>query len=144
MARLKIPQDIDEWNARGRDHLPGHLRMQVIGVEPDAVTIRMPVTRTLCAWNGFLHAGSVVSLADTACGYGTVRNLPEDAEGFTTVELKSNFIGTALDGDVVCTARPVHRGRTTQVWDAEVRAGGSEKPIAHFRCTQMILMARRG
>lgn len=142
MARLKIPQSIGEWNARGRDYLPGHLGMEVLGVEPDAVRIRMPVSRTLCAWNGFLHAGAVVSLADTACGYGTVRNLPEGAEGFTTVELKSNFIGTALDGNIVCTARPVHRGKTTQVWDADVRASGSGKAIAHFRCTQMILMKR--
>ncbi len=144
MARLKVPQDIDEWNARGRGHLPGHLGMEVLSVEADEVRIRMAVSQTLCAWNGFLHAGAIVSLADSACGYGTVRNLPDDAEGFTTVELKSNFIGTALDGDIICTARPVHRGGTTQVWDAEVRASGTGKTIAHFRCTQMILRARRG
>jgi uncharacterized protein (TIGR00369 family) len=99
----------------------------------------MRVERSKCAWNGFLHAGAVVSLADTACGYATVRNLPEGASGFTTIELKSNFLGTALEGDVTCVARPVHRGRTTQVWDAEVRSEQTGKTIAFFRCTQMIL-----
>jgi len=91
------------------------------------------------AWGNFLHAGAVVSLADTCCGYATVRNLPEDAEGFTTIELKSNFMGTALEDDVLCVARPAHKGRSTQVWDAEVRAEQTGKLIAHFRCTQMIL-----
>ena len=140
MERMKIPKDLAEWNARGREYLPGHLDMEVLAVEADEVRIRMPVDRRKCAWNGFMHAGAVVSLADTACGYATLRNLPQDARGFTTMELKSNFLGTTLEGDVECTARPVHRGRNTQVWDAEVRAGG--KTLALFRCTQMILRGR--
>ena len=100
---------------------------------------RLPVRKLLKAWNGFLHAGAVVTLADTCCGYGTVRALPQGAAGFTTIELKSNFLGTAQDGDIRCTARPLHQGRTTQVWDAVVTADGSAKSIAQFRCTQMIL-----
>jgi uncharacterized protein (TIGR00369 family) len=92
--------------------------------------------------NGFLHAASVVALADTACGYGCARSLPEGAAGFTTIELKSNFLGTARDGAVECEARLVHAGRTTQVWDAEVRSEGSARPIALFRCTQMVLYPR--
>ena len=74
----------------------------------------MPVRTALMAWNRFLHAGSIVSLADTCCGYGTVRSLPQGASGFTTIELKSNFLGTALDGIIVCTAKPLHQGRSTQ------------------------------
>jgi uncharacterized protein (TIGR00369 family) len=139
MERLSIPQSLAEWNERGLDYLPGHLGMEVLGVAPDEVRMRMRVERRKCAWNGFLHAGAVVSLADSACGYATVRNLPEDATGFTTLELKANFLGTTLEGDVVCVARPAHRGRTTQVWDAEVRAETTGKTIALFRCTQMIL-----
>lgn len=139
MARLTIPQTIAEWNELGKQYLPGHLGMVFLSVEPDEVRARMRVERSVCASNGFLHAGAVVSLADTCCGYATVRNLPEDAEGFTTIELKSNFLGTTLEGDVLCVARPMHKGRTTQVWDAEVRADKTGKAIAHFRCTQMIL-----
>jgi len=142
MERLTIPQSLSEWNERGREYLPGHLGIEFLLVEPDEVRARMRVERDKCAWNGYLHAGAVVTLADTACGYATVRNLPEDATGFTTVELKANFLGTALEGDVVVVATPAHKGRATQVWDAEVRAECTGKTIALFRCTQMILRAR--
>ena len=80
-----------------------------------------------------------MSLADTCCGYGTVRSLPAGATGFTTIELKSNFFGSAREGVVVCVARPLHQGRTTQVWDATVTPEGSSKPIAQFRNTQLVL-----
>jgi len=139
MNRPPLPQSVAEWNRRGEDYLPGHLGMEFLSVEPDEVVVRMRVERRKCAWNGFLHAGSVVSLADSACGYATFRNLPEDASGFTTIELKSNFFGTALEGDVTCVATPAHKGRTTHVWDAVVRSEKSGKTIALFRCTQMIL-----
>ena len=66
--------------------------MEVLGVEPDEVRMRMPIDLRKCAWNGFLHAGAIVSLADSACGSATVRNLPQDAVGFTTVELKCNLL----------------------------------------------------
>ena len=89
--------------------------------------------------NGYLHAATVVALADTSCGYGTFVNLPEGAEGFTTIELKSNFLGTKRGGAIACRAGLVHGGRTTRVWDATVSDEGSGKPIALFRCTQMIL-----
>ncbi len=71
----------------------------------------MKVTKRLCAPNGFLHAASVVALAETACGYAMVNNLPAGAQGFTTIELKTNFIGTALQDDVRCVAELVHKGR---------------------------------
>ena len=80
-----------------------------------------------------------MSLADTCCGYGTLRGLPQGAIGFTTIELKSNFFGSAREGEVVCVARPLHQGRTTQVWDATVTPEGASKSIAQFRNTQMIL-----
>jgi len=89
--------------------------------------------------NGFLHAGSLVTLADTLAGYGCVRNLPEGASGFTTVELKSNHLGTVREGTVVCEARPAHLGRTTQVWDATVSSRETGRTLALFRCTQMLL-----
>jgi uncharacterized protein (TIGR00369 family) len=142
MERLTIPQTLAEWNERGRGWLPDHLGIEFLAVEPDEVHARMTVAREKCGWNGFLHAGAVVTLADTACGYATVRNLPEGATGFTTIELKANFLGTVLEGDVTVVARPAHKGRTTQVWDAEVRAAATGKTLALFRCTQMILRAK--
>lgn len=83
----------------------------------------------------------MITLADTCCGYGCVASLPPGAENFTTVELKSNHLGTARDGLVTCTATAVHLGRSTQVWDAVVSHQG--KTIALFRCTQMLLYPSR-
>ena len=99
----------------------------------------MKVRPDLLAPNGYLHAASVVALADSACGFATMFDLPEDARGFTTVELKSNFVGTVLDGAVCTEAKRVHHGRTTQVWDAIVKSEATGKNLALFRCTQMIL-----
>jgi len=142
MAQLEIPQTLAEWNARGREWLPGHLGIEFLAVEPDEIRARLLVARRVCAGNGSLHAGAIVTLAVTCCCYAVVPNLPEGAEGFTTIELKSNFFGTTLEGHVECVATPVHKGRSTQVWDALVRAQGAAKPLALFRCTQMILYPR--
>jgi uncharacterized protein (TIGR00369 family) len=139
MSRIQIPRTLQDWNEAGGEYLPGLLGIEFTLVDDDEVRGRMAVRKSLLAWNGYLHAGSVVSFADSACGYGTVNSLPADAIGFTTLELKSNFLGTARDGYVECIARPVHKGRTTQVWDAEVNLEGGHKTIARFRCTQLIL-----
>jgi uncharacterized protein (TIGR00369 family) len=93
----------------------------------------------LLAANGYLHAASIVALADTACGFGALASLPDGKDGFTTLELKTNFIATAREGDLACTASLVHGGRTTQVWDAEVRMADGGKTVALFRCTQLLL-----
>jgi 1,4-dihydroxy-2-naphthoyl-CoA hydrolase len=99
--------------------------------------VRLPVRDDLLAPNGYLHAGTVVALADTACGYGCTASLPAGGTGFTTIELKTNFLGTAREGTLECVATLVHAGRTTQVWDATIRSG--QKTIAVFRCTQLVL-----
>jgi 1,4-dihydroxy-2-naphthoyl-CoA hydrolase len=121
----------------GEGHLPGHMGVEILTLTREAVESRMAVRPEVMAPNGFLHAASVIALADTSCGYGCVANLPEGARGFTTIELKSNFLGTARDGEVLCRATPVHLGRSTHVWDAVVK--GAAGTIALFRCTQMIL-----
>ena len=97
----------------------------------------------LVAPNGYLHAATVIALADTACGYGCRAHLPEGAEGFTTIELKANFLGTARDGIIQTVATPAHLGGTTHVWDATVTRKSDGKAIALFRCTQMILYPKR-
>jgi 1,4-dihydroxy-2-naphthoyl-CoA hydrolase len=100
--------------------------------------LSLPLRSDLLAPNGYLHAGAVVALADTACGYGCFASLPEGGTGFTTIELKTNFLGTAREGTLSCEAARVHGGRTTQVWDATVR-GDDGKTLALFRCTQLVL-----
>jgi uncharacterized protein (TIGR00369 family) len=130
------------FNGRSAGHLPGLLGLQILTMTPQGVQSRLEVRKGLMAPNGFLHAATVIVLADTSCGYGCVAHLPQGASGFTTLELKSNFLGTTRDGAIACRAWPVHLGRTTQVWDAEVTVEGSERKIATFRCTQMVLWPR--
>jgi len=129
----------EDWTARGAENLPGLLGLTFVKVEPAEVVATVAIRKALMAPNGYLHAGTVVTLADTCCGYGTVASLPEGAAGFTTIELKSNFFGSAREGTLMCVAKPLHQGRTTQVWDATVTPEGASKPIAQFRCTQMVL-----
>src|SRR6195256_1286148 len=127
------------FNGFGKGHLPGLVGVEILTIAPEAVASRMAVRKEVMAPNGFLHAATVIALADTSCGYGCVALLPEGAKGFTTVELKSNFLGTAREGAIYCRATPVHLGRTTQVWDAVITNEATEAKIALFRCTQMIL-----
>lgn len=134
--------DINSLNGFGKDNLPGLLGIRFTAAGDGWIEAELEVRRALMAPNGFLHAGTVVSLADTCCGYGCVRALPAGASGFTTVELKTNFLGTALDGVITCRAEAKHLGRTTQLWDAEVKSDKSGKTIALFRCTQMVLYKR--
>jgi len=136
---MSIPHTPDNFNGFGATFLPGHLGIRILEVSPGKLSAEMKVEPFLLAPNGYLHAGSVVTLADTCAGYGCISNLPEGATNFTTVELKSNHLGTARDGVISCVATAVHLGRTTQVWDATVTDAASGKTIALFRCTQMIL-----
>ena len=135
---------LDQWNQRGAGKLPGHLGIVVTLATPQRMEAELPAHTALLAPNGYLHAGSVVTLADTLCGYGCVLNLPGGASGFTTVELKSNHLGTTLEGTVAVVATPAHIGRTTQVWDAVVRHVQSGRTLALFRCTQMVLYSKAG
>ena len=135
----RVPGEARDFNQFGAGSLPGHLGIVVKHVGDGEVRLELPVARHLMAPNGYLHAGSIVALADTAAGYGCISSLPEGATGFTTIELKSNHLGTARDGTIECTAKAVHRGRTTQVWDAVVTHRESGKTLALFRCTQMVL-----
>jgi 1,4-dihydroxy-2-naphthoyl-CoA hydrolase len=137
---LRTPQ---HFNSAGAGKLPGHLGIVITEVSASRVSGELPVVESVMAPNGYLHAGTIVTLADTVCGYGCIANLPADASGFTTIELKSNHLGTTLDGTIVAVATPLHRGKTTQVWDAIVTHKESGRTLAAFRCTQMILYAKQ-
>ncbi|WP_188902545.1 PaaI family thioesterase [Deinococcus aerophilus] len=132
---------LDELNRLGEGKLPGLIGIRFTHLEAGLVHSELTVRPELLAPNSYLHAASVVALADTSCGYGTRILLPEDSSGFTTIELKSNHLSTAREGTITCEARSVHAGRTTQVWDATVR-GPEGRVMALFRCTQAVLYAR--
>ena len=133
---------VEGLNERGTGRLPGLIGLDVLEAGEGWLATRLELRDELLAPNGFLHAATIVALADTSCGYGTFVGLPKGAEGFTTIELKTNFLGTKLAGVITCEARLAHGGRTTQVWDATVTDDDSGKLLALFRCTQLILYPR--
>jgi uncharacterized protein (TIGR00369 family) len=131
--------DVERFNRFGKDHLPGLVGLYLTELSEGLVKGELSLRRALLAPNGYLHAGTVVSFADTLSGYGCIAHLPGGAENFTTVELKANFLNTAREGALYGEARAVHLGRTTQVWDAVVTHGEERRKLALFRCTQLVL-----
>lgn len=127
------------FQKHGEDCLPGLLGIDVVEIKKGSCRLSMEIEQKHFASNGYLHAASVIALADSSCGYGCVASLPDGASGFTTLELKSNHLGTALSGTITADASMAHGGRTTQVWDAVVTSAETGKPLALFRCTQLIL-----
>jgi uncharacterized protein (TIGR00369 family) len=136
---LRPGYTIEKFIGRGDGHLPGLLGMTITSLQENQIEMELPVREAVLAPNGFLHAATIIGLADTASGYGCIAHLPDGAINFTTIELKSNFLGTAMTGTIACVAKPAHLGRNTQVWDAVVTHKDTGKTIALFRCTQMVL-----
>jgi 1,4-dihydroxy-2-naphthoyl-CoA hydrolase len=122
----------------GNSLLPGTLGVEVDDVDDGVARARMDVDDRHLAPNGYLHAAAVVAIADTACGYGCILSLPEGGTGFTTIELKANFLRSVREGTITCEARLRHGGRTTQIWDATV-SDADGRTLALFRCTQLVL-----
>ena len=121
--------------------LPGWFGVELLEIRRGHVDARMDLRPEHLAPNEFLHAATVIAIADSAAGMGCIASLPEGAAGFTTIELKTNFLGTATEGALRCEARMVHGGSRTQVWDSTVLREHDKRVIALFRCTQFILPA---
>ncbi len=134
--------NIQYWMDRSKGRLPGLVGIELTAMGDGFAEARLDIRPELRAPNGFLHAATVIALADTLCGFACNTNLPEGASGFTTIEVKTNFLGTATEGSLSARATMLHGGRTTQVWDAPVIHDQSGKTIALFRCTQMVLWPR--
>jgi uncharacterized protein (TIGR00369 family) len=134
---------LDQMNHRGDGRLPGLMGFRVTALEDGMLAAELDIRPELLAPNGYLHAATVIALADTACGYGCIAHLPAGAENFTTAELKSNFFSTAREGTIATVARPVHLGNSTQVWDAVVTRKADGRQMALFRCTQLVLWPRK-
>jgi uncharacterized protein (TIGR00369 family) len=139
---VRADLDIEKLNQRSAGRLPGLVGFRVVALEDKRLAAELDIRPDLVAPNGYLHAATVIALADTASGFACIAHLPDGAQSFTTIELKCNFLGTARDGTIACVATPAHLGRTTQVWDAVVTRKDDGATIALFRCTQMVLWPR--
>ncbi len=132
-------RDAAYFNQISKGHLPAHLGIEITEVAEGKMVGKMEIQSHLFAPNGFLHAGSLVSMADTIAGYATIAHLPEGGKSFTTLELKTSFLRAAREGAVIGQATPEHLGRTTQVWRVEIYSEVTQKKVAIFQCTQLIL-----
>ena len=124
--------------------LPGMFGVEILAIQHGETETRLALKEEHLAPNDFLHAGTIITLADTSCGMGCLASLPDGAVGFTTVELKTNFLATTREGALRCSARLVHGGGRTQVWDATVNREEDDRVVALFRCTQFLLPAEDG
>ena len=129
---------IESLHRRQAECLPGKFGLVVTRIAEGEVDAEVALQPWMLAPNGYLHAASVLLLADTAAGYASFAHLPDGAKNFTTIELKSNFLGTAKTGVLRTECVAEHLGRTTHVWSATVFSPEGRK-MALFRCTQMIL-----
>jgi uncharacterized protein (TIGR00369 family) len=130
---------LERFTAAMEGRLPGLFGIELLEIRPGHVEARLDLRPEHLAPNEFLHAGTVITLADSCAGMGCLASLPEEAVGFTTIELKTNFLGTAREGALRCMAEMAHGGSRTQVWDATVTREEDERVIALFRCTQFLL-----
>ena len=133
---------IENLEKMGKGGLSDFLGVEILSIEEGKMTSRLSVKPHHIAPNGFLHAATIIALADTTCGYASFAHLPEGAESLCTIELKSNYLGTVREGGIFCVATAMHLGRNTQVWDAKVSDEKTGKVIALFRCTQMNLFSK--
>jgi 1,4-dihydroxy-2-naphthoyl-CoA hydrolase len=98
-----------------------HLRIEFVSAELDRVVARMRIAPEHCTLGGRAHGGALMALADTMGGVAAFINLDEKSAGTTTIESKTNFVGSAPVGAVLtATATPVHKGRRTQVWQTRI------------------------
>jgi 1,4-dihydroxy-2-naphthoyl-CoA hydrolase len=141
---MKLPAepDVAFFTELGRGLFPDYVGFVVTEVGDGVMRAELTLRPEHMAPNGYLHAGVIVTLADTTAGYGCVANLPEQAIGFTTIDLSASFVRTAREGVLRCEARAAHLGRRTQLWDATVTRDGDERPLALFRCAQLVLYDR--
>jgi 1,4-dihydroxy-2-naphthoyl-CoA hydrolase len=135
----EFPRTLEDFNLYGEGFLFEHLGMVFTRVEATEVIANIELQQHHSGWHNYLHAGTLFALADSCAGYGCAKSLPESASGFTTVEAKTNFLATVREGMIECTARPLHTGHSTQVWDAVVVAKSSGKVLCSYRCTQIVL-----
>jgi uncharacterized protein (TIGR00369 family) len=129
---------IESMQERLAPLLPGLLGMTFVEISDQRVVATLEVRPDLCTSGGILHGGSHMAFADTLGAIGTFVNLPE-GKGTTTIESSTKFIGSAKVGTTVTgESTPLHRGRTTMVWQTTIR-NHEGKLCAVVTQTQLVL-----
>lgn len=141
------PKDPD-YEARVRISFGKQELMRTIGatleaVNPGVVSIRLPFRDDLTQQHGFIHAGAIAAVADSACGYAALTLMPPGA-GVLSIEFKVNMLSPAKGDSVVARASVIRAGRSIMVCRADVHAatGATEKLIAAMQGTMMVVTGR--
>ena len=129
----------EEFKPHGEGYLFDHLGMTFAFASSGVATGLLALERHHFSWKGRVHAGTLFALADSCAGFGCMRSLPEGATGFATLETKTNFVATTDGGAIKAVAKPMHLGKSTQIWDVEITSEKDQKTLAWFRCTQVIM-----
>ena len=117
------------------------LGMRATRNDRGGVDLELDWAPSLCTSAGLLHGGALIALADSAGGALAFANLPEDANGTSTIESKTNFLRGVRSGTVRALARPLHVGGTTIVIETEVR-DADDRLVAKVTQTQAVLRPR--
>ena len=134
--------DIERFQRTTGGFLPGLLGLRFLAVGPEEVRAELSVRRELCTLPGVLHGGTIMAFADTLGAYGTALSLPEGART-TTIESKTNFFAAGVEGrKVIGTAIPLHKGRSTMVWQTRVERDDG-RLAALVTQTQIVLPRQR-
>jgi len=128
-----------EWaNARCDGTLIRSLGIEMTELTDDALRGRMPVDGRTRQPGGVLHGGASVALAETLASWGASFTVDPDANYCVGMEINANHVRPVAEGFVYGEARPVTRGRTTQVWDIRI-TDGQGKLVCISRCTMAVL-----
>ena len=131
-------QDVDRLNGWADGTFIGHVGLRLLESSRGFARAIVTIAPHHLGANGYLHGGAVATFGDTVCGWGCRASLPDDAQGFVTLEFKTSFISTAREGNLIATAEGVHLGRRTQIWEARLARQSDGKEIARFACTQLV------
>lgn len=121
------------------------LNARLVAVEPGLARIELPFSTTLTQQNGYIHAGILTTIADSACGYAAFTLMPPGS-GVLSIEFKVNFLSPALGEKFIGTGKVIRAGKTITVCSGEVYAvnGGAEKLVAAMQATMMTVEKRDG
>lgn len=114
------------------------LHIEVIEASPERVVATMPVTPRVHQPFGILHGGASVALAESVASIGATLNIDLSSQQAVGLEINANYIRAEQHGTVTATATPLHRGRSTQVWQIEIR-NEADKLVCVSRCTLAIV-----
>lgn len=128
----------------GRQAFMAVLGAQLTAVGSGTVEIRIPFSDKLTQQNGFIHAGVITSILDSACGYAALSVAPENAE-VLSVEFKVNLLAPAVGESFVARAQVKRAGRTLTVCTADAFAlnQGNEKMVATMQATIMNMIPQK-